>query len=350
MGHDTQINSALDAVTGSYNYDTCFSLLKPFIESADIAIGNLEVTLAGPVYKGYPQFSSPDELALASKNAGFDILITANNHCLDRGKEGLERTIEVLNKKGILHTGTFANEAERQKTYPLIIEKNGIRLAILNYTFGTNGLSVHEPNIVNYIDTAVVRQDLEKARLAVPDFTIVTIHWGLEYQRTENKEQDYLAKYLLSHGADAIIGSHPHVVQPVKFVSGDDVSDTTRYLVVYSLGNFISNQREHYTDGGIMFSMDLEKHDGVTGICDYNYLPVWVWKPAKKDNGIYFVLVPASADDRTIEKLGMTEKDRQQMHDFFQDTSKHLENVPLNPYSQSPKNPGSLTGTRVLNP
>ena len=157
------------------------------------------------------------------------------------------------------------DEAERQKTYPLIVEKNGIRLAILNYTFGTNGLTVHEPNIVNYIDTAVIRQDLEKARLADPDFTIVTIHWGIEYQRTENKEQDYLAKYLLIMVPMPSLARIHMWYSLLRFVSGDDVSDTTRYLVVYSLGNFISNQRERYTDGGIMFAMDLEKHDGVPG-------------------------------------------------------------------------------------
>ena len=266
MGHDTQINSARNEVTGEYNYDTCFSLLKPYLESADMVIGNLEVTLAGPEYKGYPQFSSPDELADAAKNAGFDILINANNHCLDRGSKGLERTIEVLNAKGIIHTGTFTDEEEREKTYPLIVEKNGIRLAILNYTYGTNGLKVREPNIVNYIDTSVIRQDIQRARLAEPDFVFVTIHWGIEYQRDENSGQDDLAAYLLANGADAVIGSHPHVVQPMKEYGDSSLNDSKKNLVVYSLGNFISNQRNRYTDGGIMVELDLEKKNGTTRI------------------------------------------------------------------------------------
>ena len=288
MGHDSQIHSALDESTGQYTYDTCFSLLKPFIDSADIAIANLEVTLAGPVYKGYPQFSSPDELADAVKRAGFDIMINANNHCLDRGKQGLERTIEVLDRKGIIHTGTFRDENERSRTYPLIVEKNGIRLALLNYTYGTNGLKVQDPNIVNYTDTSMIRQDLDRATLAEPDFTIVTIHWGIEYQRTENKQQDDMAAFILDHGADAIIGSHPHVVQPVKMVRDTTSADTSGHLVVFSLGNFISNQRDRYTDGGIITELDLEKTGKGTTIRDYSYLPVWVWKPAKEGLGQLF--------------------------------------------------------------
>ncbi len=332
MGHDTQIHSALNASTGAYEYDTCFSLLRPLIQSADIAIANLEVTLAGPEYKGYPQFSSPDELADAAKKAGFDILIQANNHCLDRGSKGLERTIGVLDKKGIIHTGTFLNEQDRLRTYPLIVEKNGIRLALLNYTYGTNGLTVHPPDIVNYIDTTVIRNDLVRAALAEPDFTIVTIHWGIEYQRTENKDQDRLAAFLLEHGADAVIGSHPHVVQPVKTYAGPDGRDTASRLVVYSLGNFISNQRDRYTDGGIVVEMDLEKSGRETTVNGYSYLPVWVWKPAKKDSGNYFVLVPATADSTDLGSLGMTEKDRGQMQTFLDDTRDHLPEVKLNPY------------------
>ncbi len=332
MGHDSQIHSALDESTGQYTYDTCFSLLKPFIDSADIAIANLEVTLAGPVYKGYPQFSSPDELADAVKRAGFDIMINANNHCLDRGKQGLERTIEVLDRKGIIHTGTFRDENERSRTYPLIVEKNGIRLALLNYTYGTNGLKVQDPNIVNYTDTSMVRQDLDRATLAEPDFTIVTIHWGIEYQRTENKQQDDMAAFILDHGADAIIGSHPHVVQPVKMVRDTTSADTSGHLVVFSLGNFISNQRNRYTDGGIITELDLEKTGKGTTIHDYSYLPVWVWKPAKKVSGNYFVLVPASTTNETAASIGMQEKDLEQMHEFFDDTRKHLMDVPLNSY------------------
>lgn len=328
MGHDSQIASALDPETGDYDYDTCFSLIKPYIESADIALANLEVTLAGPPYKGYPQFSSPDPLAKAARDAGFDIFITANNHALDRGKKGLERTIKVLDSLGIVHTGTFNDQKNRDTHYPLIVEKNNIRLAILNYTYGTNGLRVQAPNIVNYIDTAQIRADLERAGLAEPDFTIVTIHWGLEYQRTENEVQKQLAAYLFSHGADAIIGSHPHVVQPVRLLYPDHNDSSINHISVYSLGNFISNQRKRYTNGGILIRMDLEKTDSVR-VNDFSYLPVWVYKPQKSQEGNHFVLVPANADDTYYEDLGMPDGDRSLMKTFYEDTQSNLVGIPV---------------------
>ena len=251
MGHDTQIEAARMMGGGEYDYSSCFRYVEPYIAAADIAIGNLEVTLAGPPYKGYPQFSSPDALANALKNAGFDILVQANNHAVDRGKAGLERTLTVLDSIGMVRSGVFRDSRERLVRYPLIVEKNGIRLALLNYTYSTNGIRVTPPNIVNSIDTFAIRQDLQKAATADPDFTIALMHWGSEYQLTENSKQQKLARFLFRNGTDAIFGSHPHVVQPIREIDGK--------LVVYSLGNMVSNQRKRYTDGGILFGMTLEK-------------------------------------------------------------------------------------------
>ncbi|MDF1571843.1 MAG: CapA family protein [Bacteroidales bacterium] len=318
MGHDTQIESARQMGDGAYDYSSCFRYVAPYIAAADIAIGNLEVTFAGPPYKGYPAFSSPDALASAIKEAGFDILVNANNHAIDRGKNGLERTLEVLDSMGIIQTGVFRDTAVRRSAYPLIVEKNNIRLALLNYTYGTNGIRVTPPNIVNYIDTAQVRKDLEKAATARPDFTIVLMHWGLEYERTENKAQQKLAQFLLSQGADAIIGSHPHVVQPIRLY--DDK------LVVYSKGNMISNQRKRYTDGGILVDITLEKTDR-TRLKSYSYLPTWVHK-ANTTKGVAFSLVPAAIDSTLYPVLGITAADATAMKTFLQDTRENLEGVP----------------------
>lgn len=247
MGHDEQINGAWNAGVSSYDYEPTFRFVKPYIEQADIAIANLEVTLAGPPYTGYPQFSSPDALAIAARDAGFDVFIQANNHALDRGRKGFNRTLRILDSLGIIHTGTFPDSAGCALNYPLILEKNKIRIALLNYTYGTNGIVIPKPSIINRIDTSQIRIDLEKAALANPDFTMVTIHWGEEYQRFENPAQQKLASFILSKGADAIIGSHPHVVQPVKWYSPQD--STRDHVVVYSQGNFVSNQRAQYKDG-----------------------------------------------------------------------------------------------------
>jgi poly-gamma-glutamate capsule biosynthesis protein CapA/YwtB (metallophosphatase superfamily) len=151
MQHDSQIAAAYDPLTKKHDYNPCFQYIAPLIQSADIAIGNLELTLAGPPYKGYPQFSAPDALAETLKAAGFDALVTANNHCVDRGRKGIERTIDVLDTLHIPHTGTFKDSTTRSKAYPLIIEKKGFRLSLLNYTYGTNGIPVPQPSIVNQI-------------------------------------------------------------------------------------------------------------------------------------------------------------------------------------------------------
>src|SRR5688572_4492124 len=182
MQHDSQISDAYDPLTKKYNYRPCFQFIKPYTQNVDLAIGNFELTLAGPPYKGYPQFSAPDELLVALKDMGMDVLVTANNHCVDRGKVGLERTIEMLDSLNIEHTGTFVDEVARLNEHPLLVRKNGFDLAILNYTYGTNGLPVTAPNIVNMIDTTIMRADLEKAKTLKPDIVIVFTHWGSEYQ------------------------------------------------------------------------------------------------------------------------------------------------------------------------
>jgi poly-gamma-glutamate capsule biosynthesis protein CapA/YwtB (metallophosphatase superfamily) len=321
MGHDSQIDAALNNEGGSYDYSFCFSYLKPLIQKADIAIGNLEVTLAGEPYKGYPQFSSPDELATAIRGTGFDILINANNHALDRGKEGLERTIQVAGREGLIMTGTFESGEAREARYPLIVEKNNILLAILNYTYGTNGLIISPPDIVNYIDTSLIRKDIQKVREVNPDFIIACMHWGIEYERDENETQQALTRFLIKEGVDAIIGSHPHVVQPVEIsYSGADSA-----LVVYSLGNFISNQRERYRDGGIIFSLELTKTDK-TIITDYSYLPVWVQKPVI-NKITRFRLIPANLPEEKKVLLKLTSEETEKLEEFYNDTRKHLNNI-----------------------
>ena len=146
-------------------------------------------------------------------------MANANNHALDGRAKGLKRTLDVLDSLKIVHMGTYRDSLERDSTCPLIIEKNSIKLALLNYTYGTNGLTISPPYIVNYIDTAAIRRDIEKAKSENPDKIIVFLHWGTEYERDENTWQKNMAKYIFSKGADVIIGSHPHVIQPIRFVS-----------------------------------------------------------------------------------------------------------------------------------
>ena len=294
MQHITQINAA--RIDGDkYDYTDCFALVRPLIEEADIAIGNFEVTLGGKPYRGYPCFSAPDEYVLAIRDAGFDVLLTANNHCLDSGRKGLERTIRMLDSLRIPHCGTYATPEARQKEYPLLIEKKGFRLALLNYTYGTNGLVVKEPNVVNYIDTTIIARDIVAAQAMQPDAIICCIHWGQEYQTRQNREQEQLADWLLAHGVTHIIGSHPHVVQPIE-VRG--TKETGRHLVVYSLGNYLSNMMKKNCDGGLMVTLELEK-DSVTRMKDASYQLVWVSRPIVSHKKVHR-LIPTSYPDSLL--------------------------------------------------
>jgi poly-gamma-glutamate synthesis protein (capsule biosynthesis protein) len=253
MQHDSQIAAAFNATTGKYDYTECFEHVKPVFESADLTIGNLELSLGGAPYKGYPNFSAPDELLDALIWSGVDVLVTANNHCLDRGKKGLQRTIAALDTLGVPHTGTFVDSTHRASTYPLLVEQKGIRISLLNYTYGTNGIPVTKPNIVNYIDTALIASDIVKAKEQRPDLIVTVFHWGDEYQRLPNKSQKNLAEFCFKRGVKLVIGAHPHVVQPMEWRKEKD------QLVVYSLGNFVSGQTSRYKNGGAMLFVELNK-------------------------------------------------------------------------------------------
>ncbi len=297
MQHDSQINAAYNASNKNYDYSSCFQFVKPYLASADLTIGNLEVTLAGSPYKGYPQFSAPDELAVTLKDVGMDILVTANNHCLDRGRKGLERTVMMLDSLDIVHTGTFRDTVERMNDYPLFVEKNGFKLSLLNYTYGTNGIPVTRPNVVNRIDTAVIRQDILKAKAQSPDAIIVFLHWGQEYQSLPNKWQRDVASVCFDAGAKLVIGAHPHVLQPMEWRKASD------QLIAYSLGNFVSGQRDRYKNGGAMLKVDLMKigNDSLsdTRIDSAAYLLEWVYRSADSKKQYYILPVPEFEQDTT---------------------------------------------------
>jgi poly-gamma-glutamate capsule biosynthesis protein CapA/YwtB (metallophosphatase superfamily) len=326
MGHGAQIASALDPSTGTYNYDSCFIFLKPYFDSADIAIGNLEVTLAGPPYSGYPQFSSPDGLAASLKKTGFDVLVNANNHAADRGNAGAQRTIRVLDSLGIIHTGTYKNNEQRDSLVPLVLEKNGFRIALLNYSYGINGLPMPSPALVSLIDTTRILMELDACKKNKSDFIIVEVHWGTEYQRFPNEEQKRLADFLLIHGADAIIGSHPHVIQPVEWRKTATGDTSIAHLVVWSMGNFISNQPERFRNGGIMVRMDLRK-DLKTSV-QVSYLPVFVYR--RNDSGKRrFFLVPPSEWISGRLNFPIQIAEQGLLKQFYEDTLIHLQGIPL---------------------
>lgn len=273
MQHGPQIDAAR-INDSSYSYVSCFQYVSRYAQAADIALANLEVTLAGPPYTGYPQFSAPDQLAFDLKNAGYHYLITANNHSCDRGQKGLERTLTILDSAGIRRTGTFSDSGDYQKNNPLVVEQKGFRLAILNYTYGTNGLAVYKPNIVNMLDTSNIKKDLEMAKSLNIQKIIVCVHWGNEYERLPSVAQRKMADFMFRHGVDYIIGSHPHVIQPMHRFK--DSLSLKEKIVVYSLGNFVSNQRKPDTDGGASFFLHLAREHDSVYIRTASYMLHWV--------------------------------------------------------------------------
>jgi len=288
MGHDEQIWSAENRETHLYNYDDVFKYIKPVISEADIVIANFEVTLDGQHYMGYPQFSSPADLAVACKNAGIEYLVNANNHAADRGKKGIINTINKLDSIGIPHTGTFLNSSCRDSLTPLMIHKNGTSIALLNYTFSTNGIKVPEPVIVNMLDKEIITNDVNKAKNKKADIIILFLHWGTEYDTIPSKIQTDLAEYFQSIGVDMVIGSHPHVLQ--KMLLTKNITTGNEDVVVYSLGNFVSNQRKPKTDGGSMVRVELTKNGDKYRISNAGYYLTWVYTPIEKYRKKFFIL------------------------------------------------------------
>jgi poly-gamma-glutamate synthesis protein (capsule biosynthesis protein) len=322
MGHDGQIASALDDSTGIYSYDSVFKYISPFVSGADIAIGNLEVTLGGPPYKGYPAFSSPDALAAACRNAGFDILVTANNHSADRGTKGIARTIRMLDSLEIRHTGTWISGEARDSLLPLMICHDSMKIALLSYTYGTNGIVVPPPAIVSYIDTVRAAAEISSSLDAGADRTIIFIHWGTEYDTLPDLQQKKTASALLRSGADIIIGSHPHVLQPM--IAESD-SCGLRNPVVWSMGNFVSNQRTRRRDGGAMIRVDLQVKGDTTVISDAGYVLTWVYTPTEEGKRKFYIL-PCATFENTPEFF-QTSSQYEEMMVFIRDARRLLDSL-----------------------
>ena len=232
MSHAPMTKSAFRS--GEADYSTFFRHLEGRIAAADIAIGNLEFPLAGKPYTGYPAFSGPLAYALYLEDIGFDVLLTANNHILDKGSEGLDKTIRELDRFKLLYTGIASTERQDSLQNPLILRCKGLHIAVLNFTYGTNSGSSSSWPKVNYMRKEDILRTLERCENA--DLVIAFPHWGIEYAHRHSAAQEEMAKFLVDHGVDLIVGAHPHVVQDRDTLGG--------VHVLYSVGNAVSNQND----------------------------------------------------------------------------------------------------------
>ena len=276
MQHQSQLNAARKE-DGTFDYSESYQFVKPLFEEADLAFVNLETTLTTlGRYTGYPIFRSPKEVATTLRDIGIDVALLANNHILDAGRTGVLSTLALLDSANVKHIGVYADKQSHEKNHPLMLNVNGLRIAVLNYTYSTNGLPVPSGIHINMLDSAAIVRDIKSIDRTKTDVIIANFHWGDEYARRPNAEQRKLSELCHSLGVEIIIGAHPHVVQPVSYQKDKDM------ITVYSLGNLVSNQRFPYTDGGLIVAIDVVKEKDQRLKIKPEYIPIWVKLPKYK--------------------------------------------------------------------
>ena len=277
MCHSYQYEEAYIPSEGRYDFMHNFTDMKKYFDNADFVVGNLETVFAGEEVgiSDYPCFNTPDSFADAIKDAGFDLVTTANNHSMDKRMAGALRTLDVLDEKGIDHIGTYRSEADRAEIY--IKNINGIKTAFLSYTYGTNGIRVPEPWLVNIIDDELIKSDIARAEAMNPDLIIVLPHMGNEYEEYVRDVFKDRAHMMLESGADIVVASHPHILQPMEMVDIAEEDGTTRKgFIMYSMGNFISSQTTPPRNASILLNIDVEKNGSEPAyIKGVSYVPIW---------------------------------------------------------------------------
>ena len=308
MFHMPQVRAAYDTNSKTYDFNEAFKYVKKYINSADLSVANFETVTAGNEidFSGFPRFNSPKETLCAIKEAGFNILTTANNHSLDQGKNGLIHTIDAIEEQGMKNIGTY-----KEPNNSIMIEEiNEIKLALLSYTYGFNGMEYtlteeEQAYMVNKINEDKIKEDIGEAKKLGVDMIVVFIHWGNEYQMEPSQEQIEIGRKMIEWGANIIFGSHPHVIQKTETINYGGRDN----FIIYSMGNFLSNQRKEsmdnqYTEDGLMVKVTLEKDlsKGQTFIKDINYIPTWV-RRYKENNKLKYEIIPIEdfLADKTLQ-------------------------------------------------
>lgn len=324
MCHSTQYNYAR-VENDSFDFRPVYKEVKDYLSSSDLMVGNLETVSAGRKagYSGYPFFNTPDDYIAAFGHSGFDLLTTANNHSLDQGEKGVQRTIEQLLLNNLNYVGTFSSQRDRDSIR--VFNLNGITVAVLSYTYGTNGIPKPKGKdyIVNLIEHDLINRDISDARKTGCDIVIVSYHFGEEYKRFPNQYQIEVVNQTIKSGADIIIGSHPHVIQPVDYYKTQNAKLDSGFIA-YSLGNFISNQRWRYSDAGVILNIELTKNLSTDSIfiSGVNYLPTWVFR-GNTDLGKEFIILPSQRYDDTTYYF-LSKEERKLMKQALDDTGSIL--------------------------
>ncbi len=306
MMHRDQISNAARP-DGTYDFSTYLANIKPMIEKADLSIANMEFTLAGRPYTGYPCFSAPDGYEDYVASCGVDVFLTANNHILDKGKNGLERTLSRysdMESSGIVrHTGVSASEEDDRMRFPLMVAVKGVRVALVNFTYGTNIKGDSDFPKVHLTDKKEIEAAVRRARRAGADFVIALPHWGTEYVLSHSSSQEALADWLVGIGCDAVIGAHPHVVQDCGLVSAFSDGSLKKVPVVYSLGNIVSNMSATNTQVGMIASLRIvTDEDGVKTMLPPRLTFTWCTRPGTLTDSYSTVPVKDFIDKKELWK------------------------------------------------
>ena len=306
MQHAPQVERARHS-NGRYDYTTSMQYVAPAFRAADIAILNLETTLSvkGP-YTGYPCFCSPVEVADVMVDMGIDLVALANNHCCDRLARGIRSTTEALDRRQLRRIGAYRDAWDYRQNRVQYISCEGINLAFVNLTYGTNGIPVPKGCVVDMLERDNIIEVLQSIDRTRVDCIVAIVHWGNEYERRQNRQQEQIEALLRENGVDVIIGSHPHVVQPYWV-------DSVEGVTLYSLGNFVSNQHRRYCDGGLVATIDITKLSSGELRYDATVEPVWV---RLRD----YAVIPKSVGDT----LKLNRVEREEYNLFMSDTYKIL--------------------------
>ncbi|OAS16510.1 CapA family protein [Paenibacillus oryzisoli] len=258
-------------------FDSIFSKVKPYLQGADLTIGNLETTFSGKSFRGEPGkllFNSPDKFAATLRNLGFDVVGTANNHCMDGKRSGLMRTLDVLDRHGLRHTGTYRSASEASQN--LIVNVKGINIGILAYTKGTNGIPVPEPWLVNRLYQKKIIADVRNLKSRT-DFIIACLHFGKEFRPYPDRSQIQLMQVLFKQGVNVVLGAHPHVLHPIRMYQVKDIDGHTRNRVAASsLGNFVSTELPKHRarlQGSILMLTLSKDENGITDVSKISNVP-----------------------------------------------------------------------------
>lgn len=333
MFHQSNLNNAYNPKTKTYDFSGFLEYVTPYLKESDLTIGNFETVTAGPSsgYTSYPRFNTPDAVLSALSNAGFDVLSTANNHCLDRGISGLTRTIKKIKENKMTNVGSSIDGMNKYTTK----EVNGIKVSILSYSYAFNGneakLSSKQKNTyLSTINETQIKNDINTVKSQGTDAVVVIIHWGTEYQREPNASQTALAKKILSYGADIILGSHPHVIQKSEIVKVDNKNK----FVIYSMGNFISGYRrvdkekrpnKIYTEDGVIVQLKIEKDpNGGVILKNVDYIPTWVEKNYVNNRPV-FKIIPIP--DTNFNEKYITNKNKDFVNQSYKNTMSIMANL-----------------------